>query len=300
MLVALPTCQDLPDWEVDDAPFHRALEDVDIAWERQVWDDPAVDWSCFDAVLIRTTWDYQLKEPAFLKWIQHVATVSRLFNPPSVISWNTKKTYLRDLESAGARLTPTSWLEKGTSVNLRERISELGWTRGFLKPVVGATARETLRFHCDESGLNAAQAHLDRLLPNESMMLQPYLETVETEGELSALYFDGVFSHGVRKIPVPGDYRVQDDFGASDEPYSFSLAEEAEIQGILRALQRVLSQQCNLEEALLYARIDVLRDGQGGLFLNELELVEPSLFFRHAQASPLSLAQALKRRLSRC
>ena len=88
------------------------------------------------------------------------------------------------------------------------------------------------------------------------MMLQPYLETVETEGELSALYFDGVFSHGVRKIPVPGDYRVQDDFGASDEPYSFSLAEETEIQGILSALQRVLSQQCHLEEALLYASIE--------------------------------------------
>ena len=300
MLVALPTCQNLPDWEVDDAPFHRALNEVAIDWERPIWDNPAVDWSRFDAVLIRTTWDYQLKEPAFLKWIEDVAVVSRLFNPPSVISWNTKKTYLRDLELAGARLTPTSWLEKGSSPNLSALISELGWDRGFLKPVVGATARETLRFQCDESGLTAAQAHLERLLPNEAMMLQPYLETVETEGELSALYFDGAFSHGVRKIPVPGDYRVQDDFGASDEPYAFNSTEEVEVQRILMALQSVLNQKCRLEEPLLYARIDVLRDGQGGLFLNELELVEPSLFFRHDNASPMRLAQAVKRRLSRC
>ena len=101
-------------------------------------------------------------------------------------------------------------------------MDELGWQRGFLKPVVGATARETLRFVCNDEGLAQAQSHVDRLLPNEGLMLQPYLESVETDGELSALYFDGEYSHGVRKVPVPGDYRVQDDFGASDEPYTFS------------------------------------------------------------------------------
>ena len=77
-----------------------------------------------------------------------------------------------------------------------------------------------------------------------------------------------------------GDYKVQDDFGASDEPYLFSNDEASALRGILESLQRVLQEKFNLREPLLYARVDVLRDGHGGLYLNELELVEPSLFFR--------------------
>ena len=300
MIIALPNCANLPDWEVDDVPFHRALEALGVAWERPIWDDARIDWSRYDAVLIRTTWDYQEKEPAFVAWASHVATVSKLFNPPEVITWNTKKTYLRDLEEAGARLTPTQWLEVGTTPDIAERMKDAGWQRGFLKPVVGATARETLRFNADPEGLSAAQAHLDRLLPTESMMLQPYLSTVEEAGELSALYFGGEYSHGVRKVPVPGDYRVQDDFGASDEPYAFTESEEAELSAMRAALTTVLSQRLGVSDSLLYARVDVLRDGHGGLYLNELELVEPSLFFRHDPESPRRLAQAIVSKLSDC
>ena len=299
MRVALPNCTDLPSWEVDDHAFHRALEREGVEWERPIWDDLSVDWARYDGVLIRTTWDYQEKEPAFLEWINHVSKCTKLFNPEPVVRWNTKKTYLRDLERAGARLTPTIWLDAGTNVDVRDILRERGWTRGFLKPVVGATARETLRFSSDSEGLNRAQAHLDRLLSSESMMLQPYLETVETQGELSALFFDGVFSHGVRKVPVPGDYRVQDDFGASDELYCFNEREVVQLGSILNALEKVLHTELKVEETLLYARVDVLQDRDGGFYLNELELVEPSLFFRHDSASPARLAQALKRRLSK-
>ena len=169
-----------------------------------------------------------------------------------------------------------------------------------MKPVVGATARETLRFDSSPDGLAAAQSHIDRLIPHEALMLQPYLNSVEEAGELSALYFGDAYSHGVRKVPVPGDYRVQDDFGASDEPYTFTEAEEIELEQIRRALKAVLQEKLGVSEPLLYARIDVLRDGHGGLYLNELELVEPSLFFRHDTDSPLRLAQAVASKLSDC
>ncbi len=88
-------------------------------------------------------------------------------------------------------------------------------------------------------------------------------------------------------LPVPGDYRVQDDFGASDEPYTLDAAELAlgrEIVGLV-------------QERLLYARVDFLRDDQGQLRLNELELVEPSLFFRHAPRAAEQLARVLLRAL---
>ena len=63
-----------------------------------------------------------------------------------------------------------------------------------------------MRFNAIEEDLKQAQAHIDRLLETESVMIQPYHARVETEGELSAIFIDGQFSHAVRKIPVPGDF----------------------------------------------------------------------------------------------
>jgi hypothetical protein len=50
-------------------------------------------------------------------------------------------------------------------------------------------------------------------------------------------------------------------------------------------------------EELLYARFDYLRDNSGNLVLNELELVEPSLFFRHCNKSASVFADAIIKRV---
>ena len=294
MRLALATCSNLPDWEVDDVPFHQAIVDAGIDMARPVWDDPNVDWKAFDAVLIRTTWDYQEKQVAFNAWARRVSEDTHLVNPVDVVVWNTAKTYLRDLEAVGAPLTPTQWLDKGTTVDIAHLMKDLGWERGFLKPVVGATARETLPFDLSEEGLGKAQAHLDRLLPQESMMLQPFLDSVLKEGEYSAIFFGGEFSHGVQKIPVPGDYRVQDDFGATDKPHVFSEQDFETVKTIEASLLRLVQERFD-GVALTYARVDMIRDAQGKLRLNELELVEPSLFFRHDADSPKRLVEVLKR-----
>ena len=297
MRLALATCSNLPDWEVDDVPFHQAIVNAGIELERPVWDDPKVDWTSFDAVLIRTTWDYQEKQEAFNAWARRISSETRLVNPVDVVVWNTAKTYLRDLEAVGAPLTPTCWLDQGVAVNIGQLMGDMGWEKGFLKPVVGATARETLPFDRSEEGIAKAQAHLDRLLPNESMMLQPFLESVLKEGEYSAIFFGGEFSHGVQKIPVPGDYRVQDDFGASDKPHTFDAKDFESVKRIEAALLRLVEERFG-GVALTYARVDLIRDAQGDLRLNELELVEPSLFFRHDAASPQRLVKVLERSLS--
>ena len=177
-------------------------------------------------------------------------------------------------------------------------MKEKGWTRGFLKPVVGATARETLPFDDSAEGIAAATSHLDRLLPDEAMILQPFCESVKTEGEYSAIYFGGELSHGVQKIPVPGDYRVQDDFGASDKPHEFSSTDFKWVGQVLEALDKLRADRFAEAAPLLYARVDLLRDVHGDLCLNELELVEPSLFFRHDPESPARLVRALEAYLS--
>lgn len=303
MRIALATCAKLPEWEVDDRPLHEALVRRGVEAARPAWDDPAVDWGAFDACLIRTTWDYCEKRDAFVEWAERAAALTRLFNPAPVVRWNTDKRYLRDLETRDVPLVPTAWLEQGDHVDLEALLADRGWERGFVKPAIGSTARETLRFAADAEGIAAASRHLSRLLRRESAMLQPYLASVEREGELSAIFIDGEMTHAVRKTPVAGDYRVQDDFGASDAPVALTPQEQAMANRIAAVADSQAAALRSRDPAannsggrLLYARVDLLRDDEGHLRLSELELVEPSLFFRHCPSAAERLADALCRR----
>ena len=295
MHIALVTCTDLPGWEKDDRPLHAELEARGITFDQPAW-DADVDWSVYDAALIRTTWDYMPRRDAFVAWANTAGAQARLFNPAAVIQWNTHKGYLRELADLGVPIAPTVWAEPGQRLDVAKEVQARGWTRGFIKPVVGACAVGTLRFDADASGLEAAQAHVDALLEaGEGVMLQPYLSRVETDGELSAICFDGVVSHAVQKIPVPGDYRVQDDHGATDHPVSLSVEQAACFTQVLEAAHKVVPGLGG--DPLLYARIDLMWDDDGALCVTELELVEPSLFFRHGPDGPRLLVDALVRRL---
>jgi glutathione synthase/RimK-type ligase-like ATP-grasp enzyme len=296
MRIALATCSQLPAWERDDLPFHAALRAL-ASVEHPVWDDPAVDWSRFDRVVIRTTWDYQQRREEFIAWTERVAASTRLHNPAPIVRWNTAKTYLRELEAVGVPIAPTTWFEVGQRHSLARITAQRGLARGFLKPAVAANARGAFRFDARNAAeLATAQSHFERLTEVEPMMLQPYLPAVEHEGELSLIYFDGVLSHAVRKIPVHGDFRTQDDHGARDEPIAVADDAAALAERTLAGFA-TLARERGWPPELLYARIDMLRDESGQLVLNELELVEPSLFFRHAPEAAGRFAAAV---VARC
>jgi len=291
MKICIATCSNLPDWERDDQPVFQLLDEARVNYQIIPWDQTGVDWAQFDACLIRTTWDYMDRKDEFVAWADGVERQTQLFNPASVVRWNTDKHYLQALEAEGVEIAPTIWLNGKSEYDLERLMNSRQWGRGFLKPTVGASARETFRF--DRASQAEAQGFLDRVLSKESMMLQPYLKSVETEGELSAIYFDGQFSHAVQKIPVPGDYRVQDDYGASD----FAVEMMPELRAKTDATLSIARTMLNLEETLLYARIDYIRLDSGRYVLNELELVEPSLFLRHSAGGASRLVEALLRRV---
>ena len=282
MKIALATCAELPGWEVDDQPLIESLQSKGATVAFPIWNDAHVDWEQFDITVIRTTWDYHLKKNEFVAWCN---SVPRLFNNAAIVSWNTHKSYLRELSKKGVAIAPTVWIETGEKIDAARTMEQFKTDRGFIKPQVGACASDTLRFTLDN--VKEAQAFLDSQL-HQDMMMQPYIASVETEGELSAIFIDGTLSHGVQKIPVAGDYRVQDDFGASDMPYTFTKSEVREMNKTLLAVPDNAS--------LLYARFDYLRSDEGTLLLNELELVEPSLFFRHSEESASLLADAIIKR----
>jgi glutathione synthase/RimK-type ligase-like ATP-grasp enzyme len=300
MYIGVATCSDLPGWEIDDQPLFDAMEQRGVEYSLVEWDDPEVDWAAFDGILVRTTWDYTEYYRDFLQWIREVSVTTQIFNPPETLLWNAHKSYLRDLEERGIPIAPTVWLERGQYVDITEIFEQTGWTSGFVKPLVGATARGTMRFRADELGLKKAQAHLDELLGVCGVMVQPYLVSVETEGEYSAIIIDGEVTHMVRKVPVAGDYRVQDDHGARDEP---CILDEDELD-LCHRVCKLVSGNSDWHgewsgQPLLYARVDFLRGQDGNLVLNELELIEPSLFLRHGPQAAGKLVKALQSRLAR-
>jgi glutathione synthase/RimK-type ligase-like ATP-grasp enzyme len=191
--------------------------------EPVVWSDPAVDWSAYDAVLIRSVWDYFLRHDDFLAWLERVPGPT--WNPADVLRWNSEKHYLRDLEAAGVRTIPTIWE------------GEIPWEEAIVKPTVAGGSL----------GLRRARKG-ERIAPGE--MAQPLLPEI-TDGELSLVFFDGELSHAIRKTPAAGDIRVQPEFGGIVERAEPTPRELAIARGVLDAAGR----------DLLYARVDLVADG---------------------------------------
>jgi glutathione synthase/RimK-type ligase-like ATP-grasp enzyme len=283
--VALATCLALPDLDVEDAPLVPALRDMGIDGVPLVWNEPAVDWGSYDLVVVRTTWDYPNKISAFLEWADRVSDVRTLWNSASMLRWNTDKRYLGDLADRGVPIVPTCWLDRGASQDLAALLAAEGWAEAVLKPVVSAGARRT-RLVTPET-LAEGQRFLSEQLSQRAMMVQPYVRAVSTVGELSLLYFNGRFSHAVRKIPGAGDFRVQTEHGGR----VVSVTPDA---GELAAGQRVLDA---LGDDTLYARVDLLPADGGEHRLLELEVTEPSMFLTWDPAAPRRFASAIAERL---
>ncbi|HQR17464.1 MAG TPA: hypothetical protein PK948_03785 [Gemmatimonadales bacterium] len=283
--VALATCAALPQLDVEDAPLVPALRRAGIDGVPLVWNDPAVDWTAYDLVVVRTTWDYPNKIAAFLAWADRVAAARRLWNPAPMLRWNTDKLYLRELSERGVPIVPTLWFARGSVADLPRLLAEEGWTEAVLKPVVSAGARRTRLV--GPSTVREGAHFLAEQLTQRAMMVQPYVAEVSTVGELSLLYFNGRFSHAVRKIPAAGDFRVQTEHGGRVLAVQPTPAEFAAGQRVLDALA----------EDTLYARIDLLPTTDGVLRLLELEVTEPSMFLRWDADAPDRFAAAIQERL---
>ena len=285
MKIALADCSEHHDGVETERPLGEALSARGVRFERPDWEDEGVDWASFDLVVVRTTWTYHRKLERFLAWIQQVTAVTRLLNSPEVLSWNTEKSYLKDLERCGISIAPTVWFERSEDVELARVMSERGWDSGLIKPLVGAVASDTCRFDLAETSLRAADEFLRACLVDQEMMLQPYLSRVETDGEISVMLIDGEPTHSVQKLAVAGDYRVQDAHGGTDHLVELDPA-------LVEISKRALSVAPG-NDVPLYARVDFLFDEEGVAVVNELELIEPMLFFQHCPEAAEVFADAL-------
>lgn len=240
------------------------------------------------AAVFRSTWDYSERQAEFEAWLDQVALSTLLFNRYDLIRWNMDKHYLRDLAEQGVAIVPSVFLQPRQPVDLLALAQRFGWQELVIKPTVSAGARGTLRLNLNQPA--AAQQALDQALASEAMLLQPFLPSVLSQGEVSLILIAGKVSHAIRKTPREGDFRVQDDHGGRVHPYFASAEENAFAERAVAA--------CVVTP--LYARVDLLRDEASQLRLIELELIEPELFFRFNPLAADILAQHIRASLSLC
>jgi O-ureido-D-serine cyclo-ligase len=267
--------QDLPPLE---SALRRAGAEVSIV----VWDDPTVAWPAFDLALLRSTWDYSERLVEFLSWAGRAAQQTRLVNPLEVVRWNTDKHYLGELAGKGVAVVPSFFLEPRDNP---QRMPEYG--EFVVKPAIGAGSRDAQRYVAGERAL--ALAHARRLLDaGRSVLIQPYLDSVDEQGETALIYFDGEFDHAIRKGPLlkRGEGPTTGLFAAEEITARVPGADELALGA--RALAAI-----PFPAPLLYARVDLIRDGSGAPRLLELELAEPSLFFDHSAGSAGRFAAAV-------
>lgn len=261
--VILATGREMPRPESESPLLISALGRLGLSAALRSW-GPGTDWSAASLVVVRTTWDYTANRSAFLTWAHECAAVTSFVNPVEVLASNSHKGYLCELARAGVPVVPTRMLECGSA--LRDQDEALGQIKeeAVVKPAVSAGARGTRR------GSPAELApHLAALLRSGDALVQPFVGEVR-EGEKSLVFFGGDFHHAVRKVPAPGDYRVQALYGGRVEP---TRTRPVELEVARAALAQVAV-------PLSYARVDLVETSEGPAVM-ELELIEPELFLSH-------------------
>jgi len=236
-----------------------------ITFETFFWDDPELTSRGFDLALIRTCWDYHERPQQFVETLEaHERAGLRVLNTPSVVKWNARKTYLKEL---GPAAIPTVWADKVDAQTVAQAFDALDAADIVVKPQIGAGSRDTVRLKRN----SWSEADLIDG-PKGAAMIQPFLSTIETEGERSLFWFGGVFSHAIRKVPETGSWLAnipgKTQFVADTPPGA--------------AMEAAESARARAPKDLLYVRIDLVLGDDGQWRVIEIEAIEPYLFLDFA------------------
>lgn len=278
---AFLTMRDTAGWSIDADLAFAPLAGLgwDCVW--LPWQSQQVDWGSWDAVYVAATWDYHENPDAFIAVLETIDRSSAtLVNPLKLIRWNIPKTYLRELEGGGVNIVPSRWYERFVDCDLVADAVAFGVSAIIVKPVVSTNATDTFLLELpvtEESTEKLSRTFLDR-----AFIVQPFIRDIQSGGEFSLFYIGGAYSHAIRKVPKPSDFRVQEEHGAEIQ----AARPDASLIAIADQVMALLAPEP------LYARCDFVRDAAGVYRVMELELIEPSLYLRMDNDAPRRFAEA--------
>ncbi len=279
--LAFVTCASLPDLTPDEQAVAAVLAARGMSIAATVWDDPAVKWKDFEALILRSTWDYHHRPAEFAAWLGRVEAAGvPLWNQPATVRWNMQKGYLRDLETQGVAIAATEWLPARQPADLVEILARRGWAEAVVKPAISASAHNTWRVQATEAA--ASQGRLAAQLDEGELLVQEFMPEIQSEGEWSLLFFGSQYSHAVLKRPAAGDFRVQNEYGGGHQAAQPAKGVVAQAAAALAAAPG----------QTLYARVDGVLRGET-FVLMELELIEPYLFLSSAEGAVERFAAAV-------
>lgn len=255
---------------------------ITLGWQLDYisWHKENVNWNQYQAVIIRSTWDYQNDIDAFLKVLETIDNSSaKLLNSLNIVHWNVNKNYLKQVDAKGASIVPTLWVDKFDYTMIGSYFTEFGTQQIVIKPTVSANSDNT--FWLKDNTYHENKEILKQSLKNRQLMVQPFVPAIIEQGEYSIFYFAGKYSHSILKKPKSGDFRVQEEHGGL-------LMSVKPNKKLLSVAERALN---TIPEKVLYARIDLV-EYQGHYRVMEIELIEPSLYFNLCEDAASKFSQA--------
>jgi glutathione synthase/RimK-type ligase-like ATP-grasp enzyme len=276
------------DWYIDqvlleDQLLFDALTKKGLKVCKKDWADPDFDWNTTKHAIFRTTWDYFERFDEFFIWLEDTKKKTTFINSSEIINWNIDKHYLQDLAKDKINIAPTQFVEKGDRITLAQLFEKANWKEAVLKPAISGAARHTYRIQ--PNNCSEFETVFQKLIENESMLFQEFLNNIIKQGEISLILIGGEYTHAVKKIAKKGDFRVQDDHGGRVEKYTPTKEE------ILFAKNCLIASPFKP----IYARVDMVYDNNNELSLSELELIEPELWFRNYPEAAKNLAEEISK-----
>ena len=239
--------------------------------QKVIWNDPNTNWENYQLAILKSPWDYFDLIEQFHQWLSLLEDKKvKLLNPIDVVRWNTHKHYLKEIQQAGLKITPSIFLERDEKIDFNIFFEKFQTKKLIVKPCVSGGAKNT--FKVTATNAKEIEEKLTDLIKTEDFIIQPFLPEILESGEWSFIFFNGVYSHALIKQAKRGDFRVQPAHGGSVHPQNPD-------QKLIETAARYVRQ---FAENCLYARVDgVFVDGD--FLLMELELIEPFLFLNTDQ-----------------
>ncbi|MDO4791025.1 MAG: glutathione synthetase [Buchananella hordeovulneris] len=299
-VVTFATSADQPNLDPEERPLLDAVSERGMEPRVAVWDDPTVNWEDAGVVVVRGVRDYAKKRSEFIEWAN---SIPRLLNQAPVLAWNTDKHYLQELAERGLPTIPTTWLEPNVGLTKHQVHCRFPAQGDFVvKPAISSGGRGTGRYTSTDakSRMEAISHAMRQLGKGRSVMVQRYLETIDTAGELSLVFFNGLASHAVSKrAMLHPSFRAEDEVQRETAVEAREITESERVFGehVRNVLHGYIKDTVGRDMQLLFNRIDVVPDGNGSYYVMEISLIDGSLYLGTVPQAVHNFADAIAQRV---